>query len=56
MEAIEPSADFSADRSFIVAMNIDPEVKNTDAFGIFVPLDGDECDIVITRIYLEYDE
>ena len=55
MEAIEPGINYKTDKSFIIAANIDPEVKNTNEFGVFVPLDYDECDVVITRIYIEYD-
>ena len=56
MEAIEPGINYKNDRSFIIAANIDPEVENTDAFSCFVPLDEAYCDVVITTIYLEYDE
>ena len=56
MEAIEPGINYKNDRSFIIAANIDPEVENTDAFSCFVPLDEAYCDVVITTVYLEYDE
>ena len=56
MIAVEPGYNFDEDRSFLIATAVDPEITNTDAFGVYIDLEDLECDFVITRIYLQYDE
>ena len=49
--AIEPGINYEQDNSFIIVMNVEPRITNTDLFGVYIKTGEDFADAIVTRIY-----